>query len=317
MHYILITFALFLLELLYFKLADKYNIIDKPNHRSAHTEITLRGGGVIFWFASLLYFMQHSDTNYIFFLGITLVSLVSFWDDIQNLPNKIRVVAHFSAISLIFYNLNVFGILPWWGIPVVYILAIGIINAYNFMDGINGITGLYTIVVMGALLFVNQYVFEFIDCRFIVYPILASIVFLFFNYRKRAKCFAGDVGSISIAFWIIYLLLKLIMETESLVWLLFLAVYGVETVCTILHRIYLKENIFEAHRWHFYQVLSNGFKIEHRIVSFLYALLQIIVSCVVVYGYLDFDVLTVFAIILLPLLALYSIKFYLLKKINY
>ena len=317
MHYILITFALFVLELLYFKLADKYNIIDKPNHRSAHTEITLRGGGVIFWFASLLYFMQHSDTNYIFFLGITLVSLVSFWDDIQNLPNKIRVVAHFSAISLIFYNLNVFGILPWWGIPVVYILAIGIINAYNFMDGINGITGLYTIVVMGALLFVNQYVFEFIDCRFIVYPILASIVFLFFNYRKRAKCFAGDVGSISIAFWIIYLLLKLIMETESLVWLLFLAVYGVETVCTILHRIYLKENIFEAHRWHFYQVLSNGFKIEHRIVSFLYALLQIIVSCVVVYGYLDFDVLTVFAIILLPLLALYSIKFYLLKKINY
>ena len=317
MHYILITFALFLLELLYFKLADKYNIIDKPNHRSAHTEITLRGGGVIFWFASLLYFMQHSDTNYIFFLGITLVSLVSFWDDIQNLPNKIRVVAHFSAISLIFYNLNVFGILPWWGIPVVYILAIGIINAYNFMDGINGITGLYTIVVMGALLFVNQYVFEFIDCRFIVYPILASIVFLFFNYRKRAKCFAGDVGSISIAFWIIYLLLKLILETESLVWLLFLAVYGVETVCTILHRIYLKENIFEAHRWHFYQVLSNGFKIQHRIVSFLYALLQIIVSCVVVYGYLDFDVLTVFAIILLPLLALYSIKFYLLKKINY
>lgn len=317
MHYIPIIFALFLLELLYFKLADKYNIIDKPNHRSAHSEITLRGGGIIFWFAALLYFVQHLESNYLFFIGITLVSLVSFWDDIQNLPKKIRILAHFSAISLIFYNLNVFETLPWWGIPVAYILAIGIINAYNFMDGINGITGLYSIVVMGALLFVNQYVFEFIDFKFIVYPILASIVFLFFNFRKRAKCFAGDVGSISIAFWIIYLLLKLILETESLVWLLFLAVYGVETVCTIVHRIYLKENIFEAHRWHFYQVLSNGFKIEHRTVSFLYALLQIIVCCVVVYGYLHFDVLTVFTSILLPLLALYSIKFYLLKKINY
>lgn len=317
MHYILITFALFVLELFYFKLADKFNIVDKPNHRSAHTEITLRGGGIIFWFASLLYFTQHIGTNYVFFLGITLVSLVSFWDDIQNLPNKIRILVHFSAISLIFYNLNIFEILAWWWIPVAYILAIGIINAYNFMDGINGITGLYTIVVMGSLLYVNQFVFEFIDFKFIVYPILASIVFLFFNYRKKAKCFAGDVGSISIAFWIIFLLLKLILETKSLVWLLFLAVYGVETVCTILHRIYLKENIFEAHRWHFYQVLSNGFKIQHRIVSFLYALVQIIVSCVVVYGYLDFNVLTVFAIILLPLLALYSIKFYLLKKINY
>lgn len=317
MHYILITFTLFLLELFYFKLADKYNIIDKPNHRSAHTEITLRGGGIIFWFASLLYFTQHIGTNYLFFLGITLVSLVSFWDDIQNLPNKIRVLVHFSAISLIFYDLNIFEILPWWGVPIAYILAIGIINAYNFMDGINGITGLYTIVVMGVLLYVNQYVFEFIDYKFIVYPILASIVFLFFNYRKRAKCFAGDVGSIAIAFWIIYLLLKLILETESLPWLLFLAVYGVETVCTILHRIYLKENIFEAHRWHLYQVLSNGYKIDHRVVSLLYGVLQAIVSFFVVLTYKLYSDFVVFSIVITPLIIAYSVKFYLLKKIHY
>jgi UDP-N-acetylmuramyl pentapeptide phosphotransferase/UDP-N-acetylglucosamine-1-phosphate transferase len=317
MDYILITFALFLLELFYFKLADKFNIIDKPNHRSAHTEITLRGGGIIFWFASLLYFTQHIGTNYLFFLGITLVSLVSFWDDIQNLPNKIRILVHFSAISLIFYNLNIFEILPWWGIPIAYILAIGIINAYNFMDGINGITGLYTIVVMGALLYVNQYVFEFIDYKFIVYPILASIVFLFFNYRKKAKCFAGDVGSISIAFWIIYLLLKIVLETKSLVWLLFLAVYGVETVCTILHRIYLKENIFEAHRWHLYQVLSNGYKIDHRLVSVLYAVLQALASCVIIFGYRLYSDLVIFSIVVAPLVMAYTVKFYLLKKINY
>jgi UDP-N-acetylmuramyl pentapeptide phosphotransferase/UDP-N-acetylglucosamine-1-phosphate transferase len=317
MHYILITFALFILELFYFKLANKFNIIDKPNHRSAHTEITLRGGGIIFWFASLLYFTQHIGTNYLFFLGITLVSLVSFWDDIQNLPNKIRIFVHFSAISLIFYNLNIFEILPWWGIPIAYILAIGIINAYNFMDGINGITGLYTIVVMGALLYVNQYVFEFIDYKFIVYPILASIVFLFFNYRKRAKCFAGDVGSIAIAFWIIYLLLKIVLETKSLVWLLFLAVYGVETVCTILHRIYLKENIFEAHRWHLYQVLSNGYKIDHRVVSLLYGVLQAVVSFFVVLSYKLYSDFVVFSIVITPLIIAYSVKFYLLKKIHY
>jgi UDP-N-acetylmuramyl pentapeptide phosphotransferase/UDP-N-acetylglucosamine-1-phosphate transferase len=317
MRYILITFALCILELFYFKLANKFNIIDKPNHRSAHTEITLRGGGIIFWFASLLYFTQHIGTNYLFFLGITLVSLVSFWDDIQNLPNKIRILVHFSAISLIFYNLNIFEILPWWGIPIAYILAIGIINAYNFMDGINGITGLYTIVVMGALLYVNQYVFEFIDYKFIVYPILASIVFLFFNYRKKAKCFAGDVGSISIAFWIIYLLLKIVLETKSLVWLLFLAVYGVETVCTILHRIYLKENIFEAHRWHLYQVLSNGYKIDHRLVSVLYAVLQALASCVIIFGYRLYSDLVIFSIVVAPLVMAYTVKFYLLKKINY
>ncbi|MBG6062552.1 UDP-N-acetylmuramyl pentapeptide phosphotransferase/UDP-N-acetylglucosamine-1-phosphate transferase [Flavobacterium sp. CG_9.1] len=317
MHYTLITFILFLAALVYFKIADVYNIIDKPNHRSAHTEITIRGGGVLFWFAALFYFAQHSDVYYLFFTGITIVSMVSFWDDIQSLPNKIRILAHFSAISLLFYNLNVFEILPWWGILLTYIAAIGIINAYNFMDGINGMTGLYTIVVLGSLWYVNHYVFEFIDGTFIIYPILASIVFLFFNYRKRAKCFAGDVGSISIAFWIIYLILKLILDTESLVWLLFLGVYGVETVATILHRIYLKENIFEAHRWHLYQVLSNGYKMQHRLVSFLYAFLQMVISTIVITTHTILNDFILFAIVLVPLSLLYCVKFYLLKKISY
>ena len=317
MEYIILTIVLFALILIYFKIADKYNIIDKPNHRSAHTEITLRGGGVIFWFASLLYFVQHFHENYLFFIGITLVSLVSFWDDIQSLPNRIRLFTQFLAISLVLYGLGIFALFPWWGIAIVYVMAIGIINAYNFMDGINGITGLYTLAVLGSFLYVNHYVITFSDFDFIVYPMVASAVFLFFNYRKKAKCFAGDVGSISIAFWVIYLLLQLIIKTESLVWLLFLGVYGVETVTTIMHRIYLKENIFEAHRWHFYQVLSNGYKIQHRIVSLLYAVLQILVSCVVIYGYLHLDALLTFAIVLVPLLLLYSMKFYLLKKINY
>ena len=257
MQYLLITLVLFLLELLYFKIADRYNIVDKPNHRSAHTEITLRGGGIIFWFAALLYFAQHIENNYFFFAGISLVSLVSFWDDIQSLSNKIRISVHFLAISLIFYDLGVFESVHVIGVLVAYILAIGLINAYNFMDGINGITGLYTLVVMGSLLYVNQKIKVFIDADFIQYAMMASLVFLFFNFRKKAKCFAGDVGSIAIAFWVIYLVLKLILVTNSLVWLLFLAVYGVETVCTILHRLYLKENIFEAHRLHLYQVLSN------------------------------------------------------------
>lgn len=317
MEYIILTIVLFALILIYFKVADKYNIIDKPNHRSAHTEITLRGGGVIFWFASLLYFVQHLQENYLFFIGITLVSLVSFWDDIQSLPNRIRLFTQFLAISLLLYSLGVFTIFPWWGIAIVYVMAIGIINAYNFMDGINGITGLYTLAVFSSFLYVNQYVIAFSDFDFMIYPMLASAVFLFFNYRKKAKCFAGDVGSISIAFWIIYLLLQLIIKTETLVWLLFLGVYGVETVSTIIHRIYLRENIFEAHRWHFYQVLSNGYKIQHRIVSLAYALLQVLVSAIVIYGYQELDAILTFALVILPLLALYSVKFYLLKKINY
>jgi UDP-N-acetylmuramyl pentapeptide phosphotransferase/UDP-N-acetylglucosamine-1-phosphate transferase len=314
MEYTILGFLLMILMLLYFKVADRFNIIDKPNLRSSHTEITLRGGGVIFWFSALLYFVQHFQNNYFFFTGITLVSLVSFWDDIQSLSNKIRITIHFLAITLIFYDLSIFDFIPILEIVLAYIIAIGLINAYNFMDGINGITGLYTLVVMGSLLYVNKNIQLFTDSSFIKYALIASLVFLFFNYRKRAKCFAGDVGSIAIAFWIIYLLLKLILVTNSIIWLLFLAVYGVDACCTILHRLYLKQNIFEAHRLHLYQVLSNEYKIQHRLVAIYYAVAQVIVSVVVVFLYNKVQSVILFVIVISPLLLIYTLKFYLLKK---
>ena len=285
MEYTILGIFLMILMLLYFKVADHFNIIDKPNLRSSHTEITLRGGGIIFWFAALSYFVQHFQNNYLFFTGITLVSLVSFWDDIQSLSNKIRISVHFLAITLIFYDLGLFDLVPVWQVVIAYIFSIGLINAYNFMDGINGITGLYTWTVMGSLLYVNTKIQLFTDGSFIKYAMIASVVFLFFNYRKKAKCFAGDVGSIAVAFWVIYLVLKLILVTNSLIWLLFLAVYGVDAICTIMHRLYLKQNIFEAHRLHLYQVLSNEYKIQHRLVSLYYAIVQIGISVLVVFLY--------------------------------
>jgi UDP-N-acetylmuramyl pentapeptide phosphotransferase/UDP-N-acetylglucosamine-1-phosphate transferase len=316
MEYTILGILLMIIMLLYFKVADHYNIIDKPNLRSSHTEITLRGGGIIFWFSALLYFVQHIQTTFFFFTGITLVSLVSFWDDIQSLSNKIRISIHFLAITLIFVDLNLFHLMPIWGVGLTYVLAIGLINAYNFMDGINGITGLYTLVVMGSLLYVNTKIQLFTDGAFMKYVMLASLVFLFFNYRKKAKCFAGDVGSIAIAFWVIYLILKLILVTESIVWLLFLAVYGVDAVCTILHRLYLKQNIFEAHRLHLYQVLSNEYKIQHRLVSLFYAIIQTGISFLVIFLYQKVQDSLVFLIVILPLLLFYSAKFYLLNKSN-
>ncbi|RYJ37848.1 Glycosyl transferase family protein [Flavobacterium anhuiense] len=316
MEYIIIGFILMILMLLYFKVADRFNIIDKPNQRSSHTEVTLRGGGIIFWFSSLLYFVQNIETNYFFFTGITLVSVVSFWDDIQSLSSKIRISIHFLAITFIFLDLNLFTLMPIWGVVISYVLAIGLINAYNFMDGINGITGLYTLAVLGSLLYVNTKIQLFTDGSFIKYGMIASLVFLFFNYRKKAKCFAGDVGSIAIAFWIIYLVLKLILSTNSVIWLLFLAVYGVDAVCTILHRLYLKQNIFEAHRLHLYQILSNEYKIQHRLVSLYYALAQIGVSILVISLYQKINDYILFPIIIVPLLLVYSLKFYLINKSN-
>ncbi|WP_220759863.1 glycosyltransferase family 4 protein [Flavobacterium sp. UMI-01] len=316
MIYITVFVLLLLMELVFFKIADKYNIIDKPNHRSAHTEITLRGGGIIFWFAALLYFAQHFQDNYLFFIGITIVSVVSFWDDIQSLSSKFRFFTHVLAISVLFVDLDIYTLFPWYGVLFAYFFFVGTINAYNFMDGINGITGLYTLAVFGSLWYANENIQSFTDSDFIIYPMIASVVFLLFNYRKKAKCFAGDIGSIAVAFWMVYLLLQLFLVTQSIVWVLFLVVYGVDTSCTILHRIQLKEKLSEAHRWHFYQILCNEYKIDHRIVAMVYALVQLAVAAFVFWGYLRIPDLALIIMVLIPLFALYTVKFYLLKRLK-
>lgn len=285
----MVTGLFFAFLLIYFKMAKKWNIVDVPNHRSQHSGVTLRGGGIVYPFAFLCFLLvwvlRSSDVSqnfFVFGLGLLAVCSISFWDDIRNLSGKVRVLVHFFAVTLLLVFTGSFSILPLGMIPVVYILMIGILNAYNFMDGINGMTGLYSFVTLGSLLYVNEMIIHFTDTGFIVYPILATTVFLFFNFRKKAKCFMGDVGSIGIAFWVMTLLMLLILKSLELKWILFLMVYGIETVLTILERLKLKENIFDAHRRHLYQLLANEIKVDHRIISLFYAAVQIIINIILI-----------------------------------
>lgn len=328
MEYLIIIVVLFLLELVYFKIADKYNIIDKPNHRSSHTQITLRGGGIIFPIAFLLFlgwifyeYFANPDFQYIIFpktyviFGIGLLSLaaISFIDDIIDLSSKVRLVFHFLAVTLLIYFLGLFSTDKIWLIPIVYVLVIGILNAYNFMDGINGITGIYTLVALITFWFINKNLVHFVDENFIMYPILASLVFLFFNFRKKAKCFAGDVGSMSIAIWLMALLGLLIFKTNKYTYLLFISIYGIEVVSTILQRLKLGENIFEAHRHHLYQLLANQMKWSHIIVSTLYGVLQLAVNFIIIKFDLSFWQGLFFIVIPLSVVYIFS-KYYIFKK---
>lgn len=314
MVYLIVIIVLFVSELLYFKVAERYNIIDKPNERSSHTQITLRGGGIIYWIAAVLFTAFHLSTfSTLFLLGITLMGGISFLDDIKNVSQKIRLLIHLAGMTFAFLAVNAFVTYPWWVILLAYIVFIGIVNAYNFMDGINGITGLYTIAVLLPMLYVNEKLFIFTNTDFLIYPLLASLVFLFFNFRKRAKCFAGDVGSVSVAFWVVVLLLILIVKTESLVWIGFLIVYGVDTVLTILHRIFLKQNIMEAHRLHFHQILVNERKFSHLLVSTIYFVAQLLCSALIIYF---FPIIGwwIIGILLLLLVGIYMLKFKIMSK---
>lgn len=279
--YPILFVVLLLAELLYFRIADKFNIIDKPNARSSHTSITLRGGGIIFPISLVLYFLYTGNYPWLV-LGTVAIAAVSFIDDIKNLSGKVRILVHLAAVSLMFYDAGLFSY-HWALIIAAYVLVIGTLNAYNFMDGINGITGAYSLAVLVPLYFANSY-FSFADGDVILFVILSAVVFLIFNFRKKAKCFAGDVGSISMALIILFLITKLIIVTGDFKYILFLAVYGVDAVLTIVHRILLKENIFKAHRRHLYQYLSNEIKWPHLAVSTMYALIQALISGWVLYS---------------------------------
>ncbi len=272
--YCLFVFLLLLAaEWVYFRLADRFDIIDKPNERSSHTRITWRGGGIVFYVGALVYFVG-SGFEYPWFIGgLTLIAGVSFVDDIRSVAPKIRLILHFTAMVLLFYQLGMEE-LHWWYIPLALVVCTGIINAYNFMDGINGITGGYSLIVLGALAYVNEFRVSFVEPQLLWGILLAVAVFCLFNFRKRAKCFAGDVGSVGIAFVILFLLGKLILQTGDPGYIILLVVYGVDSMLTIIHRLMLHENIGLPHRKHLYQLMANELKIPHTLVSLFYMLLQ-------------------------------------------
>ena len=269
MYYIIILVLLFVAELFYFRVADKCNIFDKHNERSSHSRINLRGGGIIFYFGALAYFLSNHWEYPWFMLALTLITFISFVDDIRSTSQGLRLVFHFTAMALMFYQWGLFS-LPWWTLLVALIVCTGIINAYNFMDGINGITGGYSLVILVSLAYVNAEVISFAEQNFIYTMICSVLVFDFFNFRKRAKCFAGDVGSVSIAFVVLFLIGSLIFQTKDFSWLVLLVVYGVDSVLTIVHRLLLHENIGLPHRKHLYQIMANELKIPHVAVALTY-----------------------------------------------
>lgn len=282
--YILIFILLIIAELVYFRIADKFNIIDKPNERSSHTSIVLRGGGIIFvigaWIWSAFFGFQYPW----FLTGLTLVAGISFVDDIHSLPDSVRLVAQFSAAAMAFYQLGILHWSMWWMVLLALIVYVGATNVINFMDGINGITAGYSLAVLVSLAIVNMQE-PFVEQSLIITSILAALVFCIFNFRPKgkAKCFAGDVGSIGIAFIMLFLLGNVIMKTGDITWLIFLLVYGVDGCLTIIHRIMLHENLGEAHRKHAYQIMANELKIGHVKVALLYMAIQLVISLSFIY----------------------------------
>ena len=298
--YLIIAVILLAAELLYFRIADKCNIIDKPNQRSSHTTIVLRGGGIIFAISILVWMVWQmilgnwaTVQGYLpFIIGLLLICGISFWDDIRSLPDSVRLVVQFVATGLMFWGLMGQGAwfveLAWYWKVIIGLVAlivfVGATDVINFMDGINGITAGYSLAVLVPLLLANR-AGGFIEESFLVVAIIGVLVFSIFNFRPKgkAKCFAGDVGRIGRAFIMLFAIGRLIMQTGDVTWLIFLLVYGVDGCCTILHRIMLHENLGQAHRKHAYQLMANELGMSHVLVSLLYMGMQLVISLGFIY----------------------------------
>lgn len=307
---------------LYIFLAKKTGIIDNPIGRSSHTTPTVNSGGIIFPVATVIWFSVYGWGQPYAIVGLLIISIISFIDDLKSLHPVVRLTVHTIAIGLLIYNTGVYGY-HWYLILAAFILIVGWINAFNFMDGINGITAFYSLVSLASFSLLNNAPVllapffpdtalsgwnPFFSSGLVGTLILSVLVFSVFNVRKKALAFAGDVGSISMAFLQSWMMISLMVATREAAWILFFAVYGIDSVITILIRLHLRENILQPHRLHLYQLLANENKIPHLWVSFSYASIQALVNLLTIWlilnGYMN---LTAFIAILGTLVVIYSL----------
>lgn len=316
--YLAFAFFLFVVSLVYFRLARIYKIVDIPNHRTMHQGETIRGGGIVVLFGMVIFSIFLQYPGYYYFTGLLIIGLTGFVDDLANLSGKVRFLFQVAAILLMLFDLDFYHF-HWAIILLMVVVATGVLNAFNFMDGINGLTAGYSLVLVFSLIFFNEQVEYFVERELLYCYLIAIAIFSFFNFRKKAVCFAGDVGSLTIAFVNVYLVLKVISETGQWVLVFLFTLYGIDTIFTIIQRLVNRENIFEAHNKHFFQVAVRQKGFTHVQMSGMYMVLQAIINIIVLLilpNSLFMQVLVVFVMLGFLSGAYIFMKFKLLKTVE-
>ncbi len=287
-YYIAVGLFLILFEIVYIRLARHYDINDRPGQRSSHRHSVPTGGGVIIYLSVLIFISWHTymaSTSWWTLLGsCTVLAIISFIDDVDPLTPESRLLIQIVVISFAFRGLiheetfNVF--------VIILLLGTGLVNAYNFMDGINGMLVAYSIVFLSTMLYYILSIHPYATATYsprmfeglIISLLIASIVLAFFNFRRNALVFSGDVGSISMGYCVMYIIASTIVYTADASIIVFLMVYAVDTVYTILQRLFEGERITLPHRKHLYQILVHRQGYSHLAVSFGYASTQLAIN---------------------------------------
>lgn len=281
--FISILVVLLITELAYRSIALRKGWTTGSNRRRDGHPVTPIGGGIIFcigmvlWSLSMAFIYEVKAPRIYFLTGLTMLTATSFADDLMRLPVWFRLVVQFVAVAFLCFCFNA-SYIPVWMLLLYILATVAFINGYNFMDGINGMTAAYSVVVLTGLLYTDLYRHPFVSGSIIAIALGAAAIFGIFNFRRQAKIFAGDVGSISMGFIVTLILTLYIIESGNIYGLVMVAVYCVDIFATILRRIIEGENIFRAHRKHIYERLCFVWRVPQLVISSVYALLQIIIT---------------------------------------
>ena len=309
-YYILIAAVLIIVIIIYLKMAEKWSIIDQPNSRSSHLVVTKRGGGIIYLIALVIYMISSNFNMPSIIICGLLLGIMGFIDDVKNLDFKIKLIFQCLTIGY-FLSTGSYNGLEWYLLILMFFLIISSVNILNFMDGINGLTILYSLSFLISFYIINAHIIAFTDSNFLLIVILSNLIIGYFNIRKKAVCFLGDVGAITMGFIYAVLTITLILKTNSLSPLILFLVYFLDSGWTIVERLLAKENIFHPHRKHLFQLLVNEFKLPHLLVASIYFSIQALINITWLLNY-EKDLSP---IILISIFGIFSVIYLLTKKI--
>ena len=254
-------------------------IPDSPNKRSAHKEIKPRGGGLAFIFTNIINNSLFKQSNFVFLLPLSILSLI---DDINDINKWIRFLMQVFTSTYIVFNSNLYSsldsnlnlIVKVLLIILLVLISTAFINFCNFMDGLDGLlTGLILVFLFSSITFISGSIFGLIG---------ALLGFLFWNWHP-SKIFMGDVGSNFLGGVFVWIILNTNEVSNSLVLILIALPLILDPLICILRRFIAKQNIFEAHSLHLYQRLIQG-RLKQRQVAILYIASSSSISLSFFYG---------------------------------
>jgi UDP-GlcNAc:undecaprenyl-phosphate/decaprenyl-phosphate GlcNAc-1-phosphate transferase len=277
----------------FMRLAHKYGLHDHPNGRSSHRQPTVTGMGIILVVAFIIYlFFEPYQLPGNFVLGFFLLTIISFIDDLYFLKHSLRLFFQIFCVGIMVYQLpfqSAGNSALALGIAAI-LFGVGVLNAYNFMDGINGMFTLHCLLVLGCFAYLNETLVDingnhlkFTNTHFILSIMIPLAIFGFFNIRNHALAFMGDVGSIGAAFIILYLMYSLLLVSGNYIYLLLFSIFGADAGLTVVYKLILRENIFVPHRDFVFKKLVHLAKLPHLKISVYYFLAQLSINAFIIF----------------------------------